>query len=412
MGLAGPPRRAARLRRAAPACPDDDIAGPGLAIDETAHIKKGARTAGVARQYAGITGQVENCVTTVFCAYVTPGGHSWIDWEPYLTEAWAGDTARRSAARIPEDAQFATKPDLAARIVTRQTRDGKLGIRWVAADEVYGRSSRFRAACEDADLAYALAVPEDFHVATKAGTFRADELAALAEGTFERRSCGPGSKGPRCFDWALVATASPRHFLLIRRSASDPDDMAFFYCLTPEGTPATMTLLVTIAGRRWPADQSFQLAKSVLGWDTSQARTWHAYQRHTALSALAMALLAAAQAQTNALAATPTSPPPPATGLPNPAPPPNPAPAARHARRRARHRPRRRPPAHTPRPALPRRHRPDQTDRQRDPPPDEPARRNRRRIRENARHRLVQLARRHQAIARWHHWRARLRALA
>jgi hypothetical protein len=49
-----------------------------------------------------------------------------------------------------------------------------------------------------------------------------------------------------------VGTASPRHFLLIRRSASDPDRVAFFYCFAPEGTPATMTLLVVIAGRRWP----------------------------------------------------------------------------------------------------------------------------------------------------------------
>jgi SRSO17 transposase len=313
-------------------CPDDDIAGPGLAIDETAHIKKGARTAGVARQHAGITGQVENCVTTVFCAYVTPGGHCWIDWEPYLTEAWADDATRRAEARIPQDVDFATKPDLAARIVKRQASSGKLGIRWVAADEVYGRSSRFRAACEDADLTYALAVPEDFLVATKAGAFRADELAALAEPTFERRSCGPGSKGPRCYDWALAATASPRHFLLIRRSASDPDDMAFFYCFTPEGTKPTMTLLITIAGRRWPAEQSFQLAKSVLGWDTSQARTWHAYQRHTALSALAMAILAAAQAQTNALAAAPAGPAQPPTPRPPPSPPsPSATPPCPHA---------------------------------------------------------------------------------
>jgi SRSO17 transposase len=104
--------------------------------------------------------------------------------------------------------EFATKPDLAAHVVKRQACGGKLGIRWVAADEVCGRSSRFRAVCEDAGLTYGLAVPEDFQVATKAGAFRADG-AALAEGTFERRSCGPGSKGPRCHDWALVATASP-----------------------------------------------------------------------------------------------------------------------------------------------------------------------------------------------------------
>jgi SRSO17 transposase len=150
----------------------------------------------VARQHAGITGQVENCVTTVFCSHVTPAGHCWVDWEPYLPEPWRQNAARRAAARVPADVRFATKPDLAARIVKRLASGGKLTIRWVAADEVYGRSSRFRAACEDAGLIHVLTVPVDFQVATKAGAFRADELTALAEGTFERRCCGTGSKGP------------------------------------------------------------------------------------------------------------------------------------------------------------------------------------------------------------------------
>jgi SRSO17 transposase len=110
-------------------CPEGDIAGPGLAIDETAQLKNGTRTGGVARQYAGITGQVENCVTTVFCSYVTPVGHCWVDWEPYLPQPWCQDTARRAAAGVPADIEFATKPELAARIVTRLAAGGTLSIR-------------------------------------------------------------------------------------------------------------------------------------------------------------------------------------------------------------------------------------------------------------------------------------------
>jgi SRSO17 transposase len=175
-------------------CPDGDIAGSGLAIDETAHLKNGDRTVGAARQYAGITGQVENCVTTVFCSYVTPGGHCWVDGELYLPEPWCAEKPRRAAARVPADVEFATKPELAARIVERLAAGGKLAVRWVAADEVYGRSARFRAACQDAGLVYVLTVPVDFQVPTAAGVFRADELAERA--IFERRSAGPGSKGP------------------------------------------------------------------------------------------------------------------------------------------------------------------------------------------------------------------------
>lgn len=392
-------------------CSEDDLAGPGLAIDETAHLKSGTQTVGVARQYTGITGQVENCVTTVFSSYVTPGGHCWVDWESYLPEPWCVDQARRAAAHVPADVQFATKLELAAQMVTRLVQAGKLTIGWVAADEVYGRSAAFRAACQDATLTCVLTVPVDFPVTTAAGTVRADELAALA--TFECRSAGPGSKGPRYYDWALVATAAPRHFLLIRRSISDPTQLAYFSCYVPEHTPATLSRLVTIAGRRWPAEQDFQLGKSIIGWDTSQVRTYHAYQRHTALSALALAYTAAARAQTTALATTPNSPPP---ADPPPTPPANPTPPAAAPTTDT--------PATKPTIALgdaPLPRHPDQPC-----PPGIGLIK----LSTNETRRLMNLLattatdhakafglawsnwrRRHQAIARWHHWRARLRIL-
>ena len=94
-------------------------------------------------------------------------------------------------------------------------------------------------------------------------------------------------QGPPVRGLALTATSSPRHVLLIRRLLSRPDDLAFYLCWSPEGTPATMTFFITIAGRRWPAEETFKTGKDVLGWDQSQARTWHAVCRHTALAALA-----------------------------------------------------------------------------------------------------------------------------
>jgi hypothetical protein len=85
----------------------------------------------------------------------------------------------------------------------------------------------------------------------------------------------------------MIATASPRHFLLIRRLLSRPDQLTFYLCYAPPGTPATMTYFITIAGRRWPVEETFKTGKDVLGWDQCQARTWEAACRHTALSALA-----------------------------------------------------------------------------------------------------------------------------
>jgi Transposase DDE domain len=84
-----------------------------------------------------------------------------------------------------------------------------------------------------------------------------------------------------------VATASPRHFLLIRRLISRPDQYTFHLCWAPEDRPATLTCFITIAGRRWPVEETFKTGKDVLGWDQCQARTWNAICRHTALAALA-----------------------------------------------------------------------------------------------------------------------------
>ena len=89
-----------------PGCPgrDGDLIGPGIAIDETAQPKKGGATACVALQHAGCTGKAENCVTTVFSAFVTAAGQARADFDVYMPERWAGDLPRRRAAGIPRRA--------------------------------------------------------------------------------------------------------------------------------------------------------------------------------------------------------------------------------------------------------------------------------------------------------------------
>ncbi len=100
---------------------EDDLIGPGIAIDETAHLKKGDATACVAPQHAGCTGKVENCVTTVFSAYVTAAGHAWADFDVYMPNRWAEDLPRRRAAGIPDDLELTTKPQLAIGQLRRLT---------------------------------------------------------------------------------------------------------------------------------------------------------------------------------------------------------------------------------------------------------------------------------------------------
>jgi SRSO17 transposase len=266
-------------------CDPGDLIGPGLAIDETAQLKDGDATACAAPQHAGCTGHVENCVTTVFSAYVTTSGQAWADFDVFLPGRWETDLTRRRAAGIPDGLRRKTKPQLAEDQLERLLKAG-LPARWAAFDEVYGRSSALRRACEAAGLAYVAVIPRDFRITLPSGAVIRAE-AAMQDAVFERRSCGNGSRGPRLADWALAATASPRHVLLIRRLLSRPGSLTYYLCWAPEDQPATMTFFVTIAGRRWACEETFKTGKDVLGWDQCQARTWDAIGRHTALAALA-----------------------------------------------------------------------------------------------------------------------------
>jgi len=273
------------------------LAGPAaiLVLDETAELKKGRMTAGVARQHAGITGQVENCQTVVFLAYVTARAHTLFSFRLYLPRQWCADRQRRGRAQVPEDVVFATKTEQGTAMVAEAVAGG-VPFGWVAGDEVYGRSSKLRAACEDAGKGYVLAVPVNHQVRTPAGRKAAAALARLVPARcWETRSCGRGCKGHRDYERALVATSSPRHWLLVRRKISDPADLAFFYAHAPG--LVSLSILIKVAGKRWPAEECFQQAKGLAGLDQHQLRLWPSFHRHTVLSMCALALLAVATAR-------------------------------------------------------------------------------------------------------------------
>ncbi len=230
------------------------LSDPGaiVVLDETAELKKGTQTVGVGRQHAGITGQVENCQTVVFAAYVTARAHALFDFRLYLPKAWCGDRARRDRAHVPDVTAFTTKPALGTAMITGAASAG-VPFAWVAADEVYGRSSKLREACEKDKKGYVLAVPVNFAITLPSG--RRTTVAAVARlipaMAWETRSCGRGCKGHRDYAWAWAATASPRHWVLIRRSLSDLDDLAFFYCHALARRPVSLPVLIRVAGKRW-----------------------------------------------------------------------------------------------------------------------------------------------------------------
>jgi hypothetical protein len=251
---------------------EQDLIGAGIAIDETAQLKHGDATACVAPQHAGCTGQVENCVTTVFSAYVTAHGQAWADFDVYMPDRWAGDLPRRRAAGIPDDLGFATKPQLAMNQLDRLAAAG-LPVKWAAFDEVYGRSEELRKKAARAGLASVAIIPRDYQVTMPSGTaIRADQAAG--EAVFERRSAGNGSKGPRYSDWAMTATGTGGQYLLIRRLISRPDQLTFCLCWAPPGTPATMTYFITIAGRRWPVEETLCATRRSAVFPAQPGGTW------------------------------------------------------------------------------------------------------------------------------------------
>ncbi len=273
-----------------------DLAGV-LVADETGFLKKGRMSAGVQRQYTGTAGRVENAQVGVFLAYAAPdGSRALIDRELYLPEKWAGDRDRCRQAGVPDDRAFATKPELARQMVERAIGAG-VPFGWFAADEVYGQNGGLRDWLEEQDVRYVMAVPCSQQVTTAAGKVRADELAALVPVRgWQLLSCGDGSKGPRLYDWALIATASGDRSLLVRRSLVPGEkgqlELAFFLCYAPPGV--TLAELAAVAGARWAVEDCFAEAKNETGLDHYQVRKWDAWYRHITLSMLAHAFLAVA----------------------------------------------------------------------------------------------------------------------
>ncbi|WP_251091586.1 IS701 family transposase [Streptomyces sp. Caat 7-52] len=285
-----------------------------LILDDTGFVKKGTTSAGVQRQYSGTVGRTENCQIGVFAAYATTGARALVDRELYLPKSWTDDRERCRAAKIPDERDFATKPELARAMVLRALAS-PLPIAWVTADAAYGQEWRFRRMLEEAAVGYVLAVPKSQPV-PRFG--RIDYLFGQApDEAWEQRSCGAGAKGPRVYDWAAVQLPviedfdgeRPTHhrWALARRSINRPDQIAYYLAYAPVGTDVDR--LVRVAGRRWAIEECFQAAKNECGLDQYEVRRYVGWMRHITLAMLAHAFLAATAAQAAAKGDAETVPP-------------------------------------------------------------------------------------------------------
>jgi SRSO17 transposase len=275
------------------------IAGPDgmLVIDETGFLKKGKKSVGVQRQYSGTAGRIENCQIGVFLTYASQGEHTLVDRELYLPKSWTQEPERCREAHVPTEVVFATKPELAARMLWR-TLDAGLAARWVTGDTVYGSHRPLRAGLEARQQAYALAVSCQEQVEVQGERKRVDRIAdGLAPDQWHRLCVGDGSKGPREFDWARVELSKPaqegwQRYLLVRRSlvvGEKPAERAYVLVFAPSGT--TLAEMATAIGTRWTVEQCFQEGKGEVGLDHYEVRSWHGWYRHITLCMLAHAFL-------------------------------------------------------------------------------------------------------------------------
>lgn len=271
---------------------------PLFVIDESGFLKRGRHSAGVAPQYCGRTGRVENCQMGVFLSLVTERGHALIDRELYLPQDWCSDLLRRQAAHIPNHITFATKPEQAKMMLQRAQAAG-LPARWVVADTVYGHSSDLRQWLEEQGFAYGLAVPciEVVCVQTQAGILLSDvaDIAqrALHPKNWQRLSQSQGTKGERLFDWARLpvvqgGTVDDRHWLVFRRCLDDPYEVAYYLVWAPPDT--SLPTMVQAIGGRWHIEEDLQATKA-LGLDQYETRSYQGWYRHITLVMLAYAFL-------------------------------------------------------------------------------------------------------------------------
>jgi SRSO17 transposase len=293
------------------------LTGPAiLAVDETGDAKSSTDAAGAAKQYSGALGGVGLCQVAVHLSLATPAGHAVIGRRLYLGAGWAADDERRTLAGVPDEVEFATKPDLAITLI-RQAVAAGVRAGYVTADEVYG-SVAFRTACRSLGLAYVVATPANRQITTPDHRRRAcaDAARLIPATAWARMRTGSATKGAKDYDWAMLAvepddtpdddtlaedmtspattraTGRPAgHSVLLMRRHRYTRTISYFRCWTP--AQVSLADLVAVVCARWHIEEDFQLTKRTVGLDQGQVRTWTSWHRRSAAALTAYAFLVA-----------------------------------------------------------------------------------------------------------------------
>lgn len=271
-----------------------------LVVDETGFLKKGDKSAGVARQYSGTAGRIENCQIGVFLTYATDKGYTFLDRQLYLPKDWAEDAERRKQAGIPDEIAFTTKPKIARQMLQRAFDAGVPAL-WVTGDAVYGNDRSLQLWLQERGKAHVLAVSGQEMVTVGYEFHRVKHLLTqVPDDAWHILSAGAGSKGERLYAWAKLPLNHAHgedweRWLIVRKSLADPSELTPYIAFAPAGTP--LSKLVTVAGTRWTIECCFESAKGDVGLDEYEVRSWHGWHRHITLCMLAHAFLTVLRSQ-------------------------------------------------------------------------------------------------------------------
>src|SRR5262245_4659396 len=274
-----------------------------LVLDPSAFPKSGADSCGVARQWCGRLGKVENCQLGVFLSYVTATGYAPLDRQLYLPREWAEDPARRQATHVPEGVTFQEVWRIGLSLLDRSRADVPFG--WVAGDDEFGRASAFRAELRARRLRYVLDVPantsvRDLDEASGPGRRRppwrrADEWAAAQPaGRWRRVVVGDGAKGPKVVrvleGWVQTRDEGggpgPRERLVVIRTVDA--EPRVWYTLSNAAAAVPLRRVVVAHGRRHGVEEVLAAGKGEVGLGQYEVRSWVGWHHHMTLSLLAL----------------------------------------------------------------------------------------------------------------------------
>jgi SRSO17 transposase len=289
-------------------------------LDSTGFAKRGTRSAGVARQYSGTLGKVDNCQIGVFLGYATARGHALVDGRLWLPQEWTDAPDRCRRAGVPEDvlaAGYQSQVDLGLGLLRRAQATGALLGRWVTADEAFGQVPSFRDALDADGCWYVAEVPCTTPVFAAAPRTEHVRLApdasprlvtiqpaaqtvqmvalALPADQWTTRTVADGAQGPRTYQFAARRVWESRDevpgracWLVLRRNL-DSSEPKYFLSNAPEETP--LLELARVGATRWTVETEFQLHKGQVGLDEYEVRSWSGWHHHVTLCLLANAFL-------------------------------------------------------------------------------------------------------------------------